>query len=156
MVKEILGSLIGSLIGVLGAYGIARWQFNQEKRLEEARLREEKELFKSTVVSIFYNEIEYNRSKFSGDILGELRTKSDKTQITTHYIIDNNFEFETYNQMKLDLYRHITIPEVSKIIKLYECLYILKKYQKINDVTKNEFKIVRELPDLFDYFSNLF
>lgn len=122
-----LSGCISSLIGVIGAFFLANWQFKRESRLANKKAIEEDNIFKDSILSIFREEIIYNLALTKPTFRNIANTKSFN-QLKYLLSDSDKLKFDTYKNLQMDLYKHRNIKEVKEIIDLYECFYILKTF----------------------------
>ena len=153
----IIGNIISSIIGVVGAVWVLNRQFKKESNIEVMKENKKREQFRQTVVSFLRSEINHNRSvikqnKFIYENLNKAECVSELKGIvgisTESY--SRTYKFEDYKRIMIELFNNYDIDEVKKIIELYECLNILSVYDKLNDVPETEYQRLRRLETLFN------
>ncbi|WP_278599710.1 hypothetical protein [Clostridium tertium] len=153
----IIGNVIGSIIGVVGAVWVLNKQFKKENNIEVIKENKKREQFRQTVVSFLRSEINHNRSviKQNRFIYENLNKSESVSEIKGTVGISTRtsprtYKFDDYKRIMIELFNNYDIEEVRKIIELYECISILNRYDTLNDVTETEYQRLRKLEILFN------
>lgn len=124
----------GGIIGGVTAYFVAKIQIDNEKELRQEEFNKDKQSIFYVIYYFLIDEINYNinqipRKKIQDYIDGKL-----------NYTHGFNPEFETsmFDDVKLELFRHINDENVGSTFKFYKMLVELKrrKVKNINDMDK--------------------
>ena len=139
-----LSGCISSLIGVIGAFFLAHWQFKRESRLANKKAEIEDNIFKDAILSIFTEEIVNNLNLTKSTIKYISHAKSFKK---LEYSLSNSdkLKFDTYKKLQIDLFKHRNIKEVKEIIDLYECFYILKRFPSNLALKQSHFEKIKTI-----------